>query len=196
MERKATAAADRTAVRRQEEALTEDATPAAPVDVSFTLLYDELRRLAHAQLRRGGDPTLGTTAVVHEAYLKLSAADPHWQDRNHFLSLAARTMRQVVIDYARSQAAEKRGGGLCRVELSTDMPGLGVPLDELLEIDRGLALLERNDERLARLVEMRFFAGMTNAEIAGVLSLSERSVERDWRRARAFLLAALGPGGA
>jgi RNA polymerase sigma factor (TIGR02999 family) len=167
---------------------------AAPVDGPFSSLYQELRRLAHAQLRRGGEPTLGTTAVVHEAYLKLAAAEPQWQDRNHFLSLAARTMRQVIVDYARSQAAEKRGGGLRRVEL-TQAPGVAVPLDELLAIDRGLELLERNDERLARLVEMRFFAGLTNAEIGGVLSLSERSVEREWRRARAFLLATFAAGG-
>jgi RNA polymerase sigma factor (TIGR02999 family) len=168
---------------------------AAPVDGPFMSLYQELRRLAHAQLRRGGAPTLNTTAVVHEAYLKLSAAEPRWNDRHHFLSLAARTMRQVIIDYARSQAAEKRGGDLVRVELTEQTPGVGVPLDELVSIGRGLELLEERDERLARVVEMRFFAGLTNAEIGDVLALSERSVEREWRRARAFLIASFAPGG-
>jgi RNA polymerase sigma factor (TIGR02999 family) len=165
------------------------------MDGSFTLLYQELRRVAHAQLRRGGPLTLDTTAVVHEAYLKLSAGEPRWNDRRHFLSLAARAMRQVVVDYVRAQAAQKRGGELRRVELSEGMPQGGVPIDELLSIDSRLELLEKTDERLARLVEMRFFAGLSNAEIATVLCLSERSVERDWRRARAFLLVCLAPSG-
>jgi RNA polymerase sigma factor (TIGR02999 family) len=167
------------------------------VDGPFASLYDELRRLAHAQLWRGGkSPTLNTTAVVHEAYLKLSAAEPRWNDRTHFLAVAARVMRQVVIDYARSQGASKRGGDLLRVTMTDHAPQPLASLDDLLAIDRGMELLERTDERLARLVEMRFFAGLTNAEIAGVLALSERSVERDWRRARAFLLASVGDGGA
>ena len=165
---------------------------AEPLDGSFAALYEELRRLAHGQLRRGGTrPTLSTTAVVHETYLKLAAASPHWQDHNHFLSLAARAMRQVVVDYARSQATVKRGSALHRVELSDTTPHGELPLDELLAIDRALERLEREDERLARMVELRFFAGLTHGEIASNLALSERSVERDWRRARAFLLATL-----
>ena len=163
-----------------------------PVDGSFAVLYEELRRLAHGQLGRGGSrPTLSTTAVVHETYLKLAAASPHWQDHNHFLSLAVRAMRQVVVDYARARATVKRGGDLHRVELSDSTPQGELPLEELLAIERGLELLEQEDERLARLVELRFFAGLTHGEIATALALSERSVERDWRRARAFLLAAL-----
>jgi RNA polymerase sigma factor (TIGR02999 family) len=167
-----------------------DALPTAP----FASLYQELRRLAHAQLRRGGTPTLNTTAVVHEAYLKLAAAEPQWNDRNHFLAMAARTMRQVVIDYARAQTTVKRGGELHRVDLP-DFARAEMPLEELLAIDHVLELLEKADERLARLVEMRFFAGLTNDEIAEALSLSVRSVERDWRRARAFLVARLSSGG-
>ena len=153
--------------------------------------------MAHAQLRRGGStPTLNTTALVHEAYVKLSTSDARWNDRPHFLALAARAMRQVVVDYARSQAAVKRGGQLHRVTLPDDVPQAGVALEDLLAIDRGLELLEERDERLARLVEMRCFAGLENAEIAEALSLSERTVERDWRRARAFLLASLTSGAA
>lgn len=167
--------------------------PAPPVDGLFASLYHELRRLAHAQVRGGAAPTLNTTALVHETYLKLAAADARWNDRTHFLSAAARAMRQVVIDYARTQGARKRGGDLVRVELA-DAPGREVPLDELLAIESALAELEQNDGRLARLVEMRFFAGLSNLEIAAALSLSERSVERDWRRARAFLVASLTSG--
>jgi RNA polymerase sigma factor (TIGR02999 family) len=170
-------------------------TSSAPVDGQFAELYHELRRLAHAQLRRGGpQPTLSTTAVVHEAYLKLAGADPRWQSHEHFLSLAARAMRQVVVDYARTQAREKRGGGLHRVEL-TDAPAPSrLPIDELLLIEDGLQKLEREDARLAQMIELRFFAGLGNGEIAAALAMSERSVERDWRRARAFLLEALAAG--
>ena len=168
----------------------------ATVDGSFAVLYGELHRLAHGQLWRASGPaTLNTTAVVHEAYLKLSAAEPRWNDRSHFLATAARVMRQVIIDYARSQATEKRGGELARVTLPEDVAAASHSLDELLAVDGGMKLLEETDARLARLVELRFFAGLTNAEIAEVLALSERSVERDWRRARAFLVANLDPGG-
>jgi RNA polymerase sigma factor (TIGR02999 family) len=173
----------------------------ASADGPFAALYPQLLRLARAQLRRaGGTPTLNTTAVVHEAYLKLAAAGAQWEDRVHFLSLAARIMRQVVIDYARARAADKRGGGLQHVELDESAHGGGelvggagapVTLDELLAIERGMGRLEEADPRLARLVELRFFAGLTHAEIAELQGLSERSIERDWRRARAILLAAL-----
>jgi RNA polymerase sigma factor (TIGR02999 family) len=168
---------------------------AAALDGPFNSLYQELRRLAHAQLRRGHVPTLSTTAVVHEAYLKLAAAEPRWGDRPHFLALAARVMRQVVIDYARTRSARKRGGDLRRVALAEQTPQAEPSIDDLLAIDAALVSLEKEDERLARLVELRFFAGLTHLEIAGVLALTERSVEREWRRARAFLLASLGPGG-
>jgi RNA polymerase sigma factor (TIGR02999 family) len=165
----------------------------APVDDSFAELYEELRRLAHAQLRRSGPrPTLSTTAVVHETYLKLAgAAAARWENDQHFLSLAARAMRQVVVDYARSQATEKRGGTLHRVELPDTPARAALPVDELLAIDRGIEELERADPRLARMVELRFFGGLENSEIAAALALSERSVERDWRRARALLLDVL-----
>ena len=167
---------------------------ARPVRGSFAQLYEELRRLAHLQLRRSGPrPTLNTTALVHEAYLKLAGAAAEWSGEEHFLSLAARVMRQVLVDYARAQATEKRGGELRRVELVDPADG-ALPLDELLAIDDALQRLEQADPRLAQIVLLRFFAGLTHAEIADVLSLSERSVERDWRKARVFLLADLGGG--
>jgi RNA polymerase sigma factor (TIGR02999 family) len=165
----------------------------APIHGSFAELYEELRRLAHLQLRRSGPrPTLSTTAVVHEAYVKLAGAQPRWQGDEHFLSLAARVMRQVVVDYARAQLTDKRGGELHRVDLADADRDRQVPIEELLAIDRALAQLEREDSRLAEIVSLRFFAGLTHAEIAEVLALSERSIERDWRRARVFLLATIG----
>jgi RNA polymerase sigma factor (TIGR02999 family) len=168
----------------------------APLDGSFGALYQELRRIAHAQLRRGDTPTLNTTAVVHEAYIKLSAAGPQFADRTHFLAMAARVMRQVVLDYIRLYAAQKRGGDFRRVTMTEEMPQLEASLEDLLAVNDALELLERTDERLARLVEMRFFAGLSDAEIAAALSLSPRSVSRDWRRARAFLQANLHRGDA
>jgi RNA polymerase sigma factor (TIGR02999 family) len=139
---------------------------------------------------------LSTTAVVHEAYLKLAGAQPRWEGDEHFLSLAARVMRQVVIDYARAQLTGKRGGDVQRVAFADEAGDRQVPIEELLAIDRGLEELEREDARLARIVTLRFFGGLTHAEIAEVLALSERSVDRDWRRARVFLLASIGGEGA
>jgi RNA polymerase sigma factor (TIGR02999 family) len=164
----------------------------APLRGNFAELYEELRRLAHAQLRRGGTrPTLNTTAVVHEAYLKLAGATARWEGEEHFLSLAARVMRQVVVDYARAQSADKRGGERRRVPLGDPATDTELPIEELLDIDRSLVDLEQLDERLARIVNLRFFAGLNHAEIATVLRLSERTIESDWRRARVFLLSSL-----
>jgi RNA polymerase sigma factor (TIGR02999 family) len=167
-------------------------------DRLYAAVHGRLRRLAHGRLRgRRGDPTLGTTALVNEAYLKRvdqSASD--WKDRNHFFAVAATAMRQIVIDEARSKAAHKRGGQAEHVPLDDDRVGSMNPLDDLLALDRALDRLARIDERLSRVVEMRFFAGYSVEEAAEVLGQSSRTVKRDWRKARALLLRDLhGTGG-
>ena len=169
----------------------------AASDSLFARVYDQLHRLAHAQLAAHGSAgaTLNTTVLVHEAYLRLAGpAGIAAEDRAHFFNLAARVMRHVIVDFARRRDAVKRGGGAVKVELER-VRDLAVPepslTAELLALDAALAELERGDPELARLVELRFFAGLPLEEIAAVLGRSERSLKRDWRRARAFLLSHL-----
>lgn len=164
------------------------------LDRVLATLYRELHGMARRQL--GGQQhghTLDTTALVHEAYLKLAGrAEAEFEDRAHFFAYAASAMRSVVVDYARQRMAVKRGGDLHRV---TDLPedaGGGMRLDEdMLGLDVALNKLNDLDPRLAQVVEMRYFAGLSETEIAGLLKRSERSVRRDWQKARMFLLAAL-----
>ncbi|HVT17572.1 MAG TPA: ECF-type sigma factor [Thermoanaerobaculia bacterium] len=166
-------------------------------DQLFAALYADLKRLAHAQLARsrGAEETLQTTALVHEAYVRL--VEPKGlaaEDRAHFFNLAARVMRHVVIDWARRRASAKRGRAL-RV---TWPEGFDPAAEErqaaptALALDAALASLERESPRLAQLVQLRFFGGLPIAEIASLLDVSDRTLKRDWRRARAFLLAELG----
>ena len=169
----------------------------ATADALFDRLYDQLHHLAHAQLVVHGaaGATLNTTALVHEAYLRLvGPAGIGAADRAHFFNLAARVMRHVILDFARRRDAEKRGGGAVRVELDRvrDLAAPDAALAaELLALDAALAELETGSPELGRLVELRFFAGLGLEEIAPLLDRSERSLKRDWRRARAFLLARL-----
>jgi RNA polymerase sigma factor (TIGR02999 family) len=165
-------------------------------DELFSILYNDLKRLAHAQLlrARGGDETLATTALVHETYLRLvEPAGLAAEDRAHFFNLAARVMRHVVIDSARRRAAAKRGRAL-RVswpdgfEPASEDHQMGA---SVLALDAALERLQRESPRLARLIELRFFGGLPLEEIAEILSVSDRTLKRDWRRARAFLLAEL-----
>ncbi len=164
------------------------------LDRVLSTLYRELHGMARRQL--GGQQyghTLDTTALVHEAYLKLAGrAEAEFEDRAHFFAYAASAMRSVVVDYARQRLAVKRGGDLHRV---TDLPedaGGGMRLDEdMLGLDVALNKLNDLDPRLAQVVEMRYFAGLSETEIAGLLKRSERSIRRDWQKARMFLLAAL-----
>jgi len=159
----------------------------AALDAVFSAIYEEIRRIASGQLARAGRGTLSTTAVVHEAYLKLVGSPPiAYEDRCHFYAVAARAMRQILLNRARARATAKRDGGR---RLSLDDVDLPVQdrAAELLELDAALERLAEIDERLARTVELRFYAGLTETETAEVLGVTDRTVRRDWRAARAFL---------
>lgn len=154
----------------------------------FPLVYEELRRVARRALRRERvDHTLRPTELVHEAFLKLGSADGPWQDRAHFLGVAARAMRQILVDHARRRLAGKRGGGVVATTLEDVRADSGLPPEDLLALDTALDRLERQDPRLRALVEYRFFGGLTDKEISELLEISERTVNRDWARARAWL---------
>jgi len=154
----------------------------------FQIVYEELRARARAQLAGSLPQTLGATALVHEAYLKLTAGDaPEWNDRAHFYGVAARAMRHIVIDHARARKAQRRGGGAAKVDMDIADISLSDSSEALLSLDAALDALEERNTRLARLVELRFFAGLSVAESAQAMSTSERTVKRDWRVARAFI---------
>jgi RNA polymerase sigma factor (TIGR02999 family) len=152
------------------------------------LVYNELRRVARFHLRRERpDHTLQSTALVHEAYLRLLGGQPpELLNRPHFIAVASRLIRQILVDYARERGAAKRDGG-CRVpvEYLEGLPNLADP--ELLALDEALNELYRTDERQANIVDMKFFGGLSSSEIAEVLGLSRATVDRDWSTARALL---------
>lgn len=163
------------------------------LDQVLGTLYHELHAMARRQLSGQMGHTLDATALVHEAYLKLvGRREIQFDDRAHFFAYAASAMRSVVVDYARQRLAQKRGGNLHRVtDLPQDLEG-GLRVDEeMLGLDTALTRLAAVDERLARVVELRYFAGLSEAEIASLMGRSERSIRRDWQKARMFLLAAL-----
>jgi RNA polymerase sigma factor (TIGR02999 family) len=157
------------------------------IDELMPLVYNELRRLAHGRFARGGE-TLNTTALVHEAYLRFARHSRlEVQDRQHFFALAAKAMRHLVVDHARRRIAAKRGGPLHAVPLDeTDIP-IADQASEIVALDEALERLTAVDESLSRLVELRFFAGLSVEETADALECSPRTVKRDWRKARAFL---------
>lgn len=157
------------------------------------LVYDELRHAAHRQLRKRPPGTmLDTTELVHEAYLRLAdPSDPDWRDRQHFLAVAALAMRQILVDRARRRATAKRGGGAQVVPFEESKVGADRRAAELLALDEALSALNSRDERLVRVVELRYFLGLSFTEIGEVLGLCERSARRDWVKARAFLYRAL-----
>lgn len=168
--------------------------PPGPDPLTFEALYDELHALAHRQIRRARPgETLRTTALLHEAYLKL-ARGASVKNRSHFFALAARAMRQVLIDHARNQAALKRGAGLQIATLGDVASEVGADAAELIAIDTALAKLQDANQRMARVVELRFFGGLSVEETAEALDESTATIKRDWRAARAFLLATLSPG--
>jgi RNA polymerase sigma factor (TIGR02999 family) len=164
------------------------------LDELLPLVYHELRRIAHRHLR-GEDAghTLNTTALVHEAYLRLvDVRKVQWQDRSHFLAMASRAMRRILVDYARARNREKRGGGAERVSLDQAMEVTGEQADDLMALDEALTKLESINERQCRGVEYRFFGGMTLEEVADVLGVSHGTAKRDWTLARAWLNRELG----
>jgi RNA polymerase sigma factor (TIGR02999 family) len=164
------------------------------VDALMPLVYDELRRLAHLRLsRERSDHTLNTTALVHEAYLKLvKQQSVSWQNRAHFLGIAAQAMRRILINYAQSRMAEKRGGGQQIVELNEELAIQEGRAEELIALDAALEKLAALDERQSKIVEYRFFGGLTHEDIAEVLGMSVPTVQRSWRMARAWLARELG----
>ncbi len=198
---------------RYREPVPEDRQNASPADVTELLLqwrdgeqnaaeslmpivYDELRRLARGQMRRdsGGGGVLQTTALVHEAYMRLSGHGVDWECRDHFFAIAATVMRQVLVDSVRRRTSQKRGGQAEKVPLDevTDDARLEAAPDlDLLALDRALRQLEAVDPRKSRIVELRFFGGLTIAEAARVLDISHATVERDLRTAKAWLSRSL-----
>ena len=167
----------------------------AALDALVPLVYAELKRVAEGYLRRERGATLQPTALVHEAYLKLiGGADVDWQDRRHFFAAAARLMRQILVDHARHRDAAKRQGGE-RITLSSLDPPEPRNAIDLLALDQALSALEDLDERKARVVELRVFAGLEFAEIGELMDLSRATLDREWRAARAWLYYALGGEG-
>lgn len=167
-------------------------------DVVFARVYGELRRVASRQAAQfGRDATLSTTALVHEAYLKLAGDTVvAGADRAHFFALAARAMRQILIDHARHEGRQKRGGGSPHLSLDAIAVGVPGPEPDLLALDQALERLGAVDEALCRLVEWRFFAGLTLEEISTMTGVSERTLKRHWQVARSFLSSELGAGAA
>jgi RNA polymerase sigma factor (TIGR02999 family) len=158
------------------------------------LVYSELHRLAQAYMRRERpDHTLQATALINEAYLRLAGEDIDWNSRAHFIGLAAHVMRQVLVDYARQHNAERRAGGLHRVEMNDDLAISPDRLDEITNIDLALTRLAAQNPRQARVVELRYFGGLSVDQIAQLLQIAPRSVKRDWSLARIALARELFP---
>jgi RNA polymerase sigma factor (TIGR02999 family) len=160
----------------------------------FPIVYNELRRIAHRVLRdeRPGH-TLDTTALVHETYLRLVDANRvPWEDQTRFLALAATAMRRILIDYARSRRAAKRGGDRVAVDLDRIELAGDDQVDALVALDDGLERLAELSPRLVQVVECRFFSGMTEAETAAALGVTDRTVRRDWLKAKGWLAATMG----
>jgi len=164
-------------------------------DGLFAVVYDELRRLASGYMRRErSDHTLQTTALVHEAYLKLvRQSDSPLQSRIHFFAVAAKVMRQILIDHARARQYEKRGGGEQRISLDEAAIISDDRAEELVALDEALTELAEIDKRQSQIVEMRYFAGLTIAETGAFLKVSPDTVTRDWNMAKAWLYRRLNP---
>jgi RNA polymerase sigma factor (TIGR02999 family) len=157
----------------------------------YAQVYAELKRMARHHLRGADDRvTLSTTELVHEAYLKLHG-HAGWEGRAHFFGAAARAMREVLVDFARRRGARKRGADVTRVSLSEGDVALEMQLDDILALDEALDRLAFVDERLRRIVELRFFGGFSEREVSEMLEVTPRTIEREWLKARLFLLREL-----
>jgi RNA polymerase sigma factor (TIGR02999 family) len=163
-------------------------TTAEPDQVA-PLVYDELRRLAHHYMSgERSDHTLQTTALVNEAYIRLAdQTNPHWRNRNHFFAGAARMMRHILVEYARSRQRLKRGAGAVKVELTEDSIVTESQAEQVIDLNEALERLAQMDRRASQVVELKYFGGMNYDEIADVLSISGVTVRRDWEFARAWL---------
>jgi len=164
------------------------------VDAIFERLYPELRRIAHSRLtRHTRDTLLDTTMLVHECYLKFVQAERlNPSDRAHFIAYSATAMRSIIVDFARARLTERRGGDAAHLTLNTQIAdSLPAGEDEIVRVDEALAEIARLDPRLAQVVEMRYFGGLNDLEIASALGVTDRTVRRDWEKARLLLAAAL-----
>lgn len=167
---------------------------AAAADALFAATYDDLRRLARARLRGAGpDATLDTSSLVHESYLRFAASGRlRIEDRLHFMRWVGRVMRSVIVDFARRRNADRRGGDLDRVTLTERLAaGAMRPEEEILLVHDALEKIARLDARMAQVVELRYFCGMTDQEIADTLEITDRTVRRDWEKAKLLLREAL-----
>jgi RNA polymerase sigma factor (TIGR02999 family) len=163
------------------------------LEALMPLVYNELRRLANHYLRQErSDHTLQSTALVHEAYLRLAGQNPpQWQNRAHFFGIAAHIMRQILVEYARGRSTAKRGGSACRLSLDEAL-ALPQQVDvDVVELDKALTGLAELDAQQSRIVELRFFAGLTIEDTSEVLGISPATVKRDWVAARAWLYRAM-----
>jgi RNA polymerase sigma-70 factor (ECF subfamily) len=164
-------------------------------DALLPLVYAELHRLAKIYMRRERpDHTLQATALINEAYLQLAHEDVDWNSRAHFIGVAAHVMRRILVDYARAHNAEQRGGGLKRVELQDELVISPKQLDQVAFLDEALKRLEKLNPRQARVVELRYFGGLSVEQIAALLGTAPRSIKRDWSLARVWLFRELRPG--
>jgi RNA polymerase sigma factor (TIGR02999 family) len=179
---------------KEAESLTEllreaRAGDTSAADRAYGLIYKRLHDQARSQLRRqrSEQATLTPTVLVHEAWLKLSTADFEINDREHYLAMATTAMRQIVVDAARARMSQKRGGQAVRVTLADEELASDAQDVDVLRLEDALQRLEQLDARLAKVVQYRYFAGLTEEEIASLLGVTDRTVRRDWRKARAFL---------
>lgn len=162
-----------------------------PTDLQVHAVYVELQKLASSHMRKErSDHTLSATALVHEAYIRLAKSNPQWETRGHFFGIAANVMRQVLIDHARARQAEKRDGDWIKLTLTSAIPEIESQVEEgldVLQLNTALQALEAIDARQAKIVELRYFGGLSIEETAGIMNLSIATIKREWSTAKLFL---------